>query len=549
MTNQKSAGPILSMGTSFKKHMDPEYAKQTVIVESLFQHSNMQKAVVAAKNLVERYPQDAQANYLIAMALIRIEKESVALKFAQIANKLNSTNLEYIFLLGRIYLKLKLYEFAGPLLLSTIKIQPNDFRINWALADFQFEIGNGKEAKRLCEHALTLKASQLNKYDLMYNYATCLRSMSLIDEADKAFQKYGEHPAYSARALARRSRLHKYKPDSEMAQNVVDKIADPTTPIDAKQELLLSLGMIHENDGDYDKAYDYWTKSRELKSSEFSVGFGSGEIDIEIEYFSKELFEVAKPFGHPSKCPLFVVGMPRSGTTLIEQVLGAHTACYGAGELGRMHSLEYGFRKTYANDDYVNAIIANAKKGELHQRANEALSLMAKLSGPNISHVIDKTPTHYSTMGFSALCFPNAKFIHSQRHPADSFISSFQNNLNETHSYAYNQTSYVEAYLAKEKIMAHWRSCFPERIYDLQYERLVAKPEETVRDVLKFLDLPWDENCMQFFNNGKLVKTFSTQQVRTPIYTSSVYRWKNYEKHLGPLFAALKAANYEYPEV
>jgi Sulfotransferase family len=147
------------------------------------------------------------------------------------------------------------------------------------------------------------------------------------------------------------------------------------------------------------------------------------------------------------------------------------------------------------------------------------------------------------------LLFPNAKFIHTQRHPADSFISAFQNNMNEHHAFTYDQLTYVETYLAKETLMTHWRDCFPERIFDLQYERLVAQPEETVRQVLEFLNLPWDESCMQFFNKGKMVKTFSRDQVRSPIYNSSVYRWKNYEKHLGPLFAALKAANYEYPEI
>ena len=96
--------------------------------------------------------------------------------------------------------------------------------------------------------------------------------------------------------------------------------------------------------------------------------------------------------------------------------------------------------------------------------------------------------------------------------------------------------------------MAHWRTCFPNQIFELQYEKLVTKPDETVRSMIEFIGLPWDEKCLQFFDQTRTIKTLSKDQVRSPIYTSSVYRWKNYEKHLGPLFAALKAANFEYPE-
>ena len=240
--------------------------------------------------------------------------------------------------------------------------------------------------------------------------------------------------------------------------------------------------------------------------------------------------------------------MPRSGTTLIEQIISSHPDGFGVGELGRVQRLEETFVKDYASPDYKERLLKNASAGELGARANETLNLLELIAGPSPKFVVDKYPTQYLSMGYTHLCFPNSKFIHCQRHPADSFISSYQNNMSLAHNYSFDQNAYVEAFLTKEKIMTYWRSIFPDKIFDLHYEKLVARPEETVREMLDFIGLPWDPICLKFFEKKRTVQTFSLNQVRNPIYTTSVYRWKNYEKHLGPLFAALGEAGFTYPE-
>ncbi len=547
---QTSKLQILSipMSSSITGSFDPRFAKFLEQFENDFKLADAQKTINTAVELLGEFPKEPHVQYCIARAYGKNAEWGRALSHAATALKAKPENVDYALAVGRLYLNLKLYEHAAPLLMGAVQKAPDHFRLRWALADSFADVGRGQDAIEHYQIALTLKASPIDMQLLYFNYANCLRSLSKTEEADRYYQMFGENQDFAVTALSRRCSLSRYLPDCDMAKQVEVKLSNHKLSQDDKAELLLVLGTMHENAGQYDEAYGFWSKSRSYKSKKRASHFGFERINGMKQFYSKLLLDDARPYGHSSSKPIFVIGMPRSGTTLIEQVLGAHPNCFGAGELGRMDNLEVGFRSAYSNGNHIANIVQNAKNNELWSRAEEVLNLLEKLAGPTPKYVIDKMPTHYATMGLSALYFPNAKFIHVQRHPADSFISAFQNNMNESHAYSYDQATYVEAYLAKESIMAHWLACFPDRIYDLQYERLVVKPEETIRDVLQFLNLPWDESCMQFFNKGGMIKTFSRAQARNPIYTSSVYRWKKYEKHLGPLFAALADAGFTYPE-
>jgi hypothetical protein len=154
-------------------------------------------------------------------------------------------------------------------------------------------------------------------------------------------------------------------------------------------------------------------------------------------------------------------------------------------------------------------------------------------------------PHNFRDIGFIHLCFPNAKIIHCRRNPLDNFISAFQNLMNANHSYAYDQTDYGEYYLEYRRLMNHWKSIFPESIYESDYEALTQNPEMEVRKILDFLGLPWEDACLKFNERKSTVKTFSLMQVRNPINKGSIARWRNYEKQLSPVIAILKRAGMQ----
>ena len=210
--------------------------------------------------------------------------------------------------------------------------------------------------------------------------------------------------------------------------------------------------------------------------------------------------------------------------------------------------LDDGFMYDYHTGNYLQRLTDNARKGELLARAEETLKMLAIIGDDKNPKIVEKTPDNWLAFGYIHMVFPNAKLIHCERHPADTFISAFQNLEGDHHHVVYDQKSYVENYLLKQSYIKYWKQTFPNNIFEVKYEELVQNPETVVRALIKFVGLPWEDACLKFFENKSTVLTYSSAQVRNPIYTSSIGRWKKFEKHLGPLFEALKAANFEYPE-
>jgi hypothetical protein len=148
-------------------------------------------------------------------------------------------------------------------------------------------------------------------------------------------------------------------------------------------------------------------------------------------------------------------------------------------------------------------------------------------------------PHNFVAIGLIALLFPNARIVHCIRNPADNFISAYQNMMNPNHSYSYAQEDYARYYKEYLRLMRHWQSLIPDRIFTLRYEELVANPEEKTRRLLEFIGLPWDSRCLRFHEMGAMVKTFSRQQVRSAVHQGSTERWKNYRPQLQPLMEIL----------
>ena len=506
------------------------------------------KAFNAGKKFYDAYPQHAEANFEFARALARNGKNSDAMKFAEIAVKLNPSVAKYILILGRLYLDFKLFEYAAPLLRNAIVRLPGSLLMHWAMADFLFGVGDGHAAATHYQLALTLNPSIVQRPELLKDYIKCLSTIDRRDEAQKACADLAQIPGSETVGQLRLSTLGNFKASDALADEIKSIAFDASNSAENRSIALQSLGNMYNNSGLYDEAFELWSKSRALKNITHRDNIGYQKLEQIKSFYPVELFEQAKPYGHSSELPVFVVGMPRSGTTLTEQIISNHPDAFGVGEMGRMNTLEPAFRGDYGNTINVAAIIKNAKNNELRLRAEETLKLLKVLAPPNKKRIVDKLPTQYLAMGYSILCFPNAKIIHCQRHPADSFISAFQNNMTQFHEYSFDQNLYAETYLAKQALMAHWKACFPQQVFELQYEKLTTQPEQTVRELLEFVGLPWEEKCMQFFDKKRTIKTLSQDQVRNPIYTSSVYRWKNYGKHLAPLFAALTAGGFAYPE-
>jgi hypothetical protein len=260
-----------------------------------------------------------------------------------------------------------------------------------------------------------------------------------------------------------------------------------------------------------------------------------------IRLFSKPFLDARKSYGSPSDRPVFIVGMPRSGTSLTEQILSSHPSVTGAGELSFMHTIAnrmfYSLGTGAVFTDQIRAITPERAKA----LAAEYLGKIEFFS-TTAARVTDKMPHNFRLVGLIALLFPNARIVFCCRDAMDNCFSIYSNALNDFHSYGSDLTTLGAYYREHMRLMTHWQAVLPGRIFEMRYEALVGDLEGQSRRLVDFIGLDWDPAVLNFFESDRQVSTISKWQVRQPIYKTSVARWKPFEAQLEPLRAALEDA-------
>ncbi len=292
--------------------------------------------------------------------------------------------------------------------------------------------------------------------------------------------------------------------------------------------LRFAIGKYLDDVGDYDEAFNSYRRANELAMMHrprHDPHLLTEGIDRLVQTQSAEWLHRVRSFSTGSERPVFVVGMPRSGTTLAEQILASHPEVHGAGELPFWNS---------AAGRY-SAAGADAGDASLRQLANEYLALLGELSHDAL-RVVDKMPANFMFLGLIHAALPLARIIHLERNPIDTSLSIYFQNFGPAHAYANNLDDLAHYYREYRRIMDHWRRILPAgAILDVPYEGLVESPEHWSRTMLEFTGLPWDARCRDFHATERIVSTFSSWQARQPIHTASIGRWRHYEKFVGPL--------------
>ncbi|MBV8634427.1 MAG: sulfotransferase, partial [Burkholderiaceae bacterium] len=256
-------------------------------------------------------------------------------------------------------------------------------------------------------------------------------------------------------------------------------------------------------------------------------------IERLIATYNGSLAAVRHAGASPSARPVFVLGMPRSGTSLAEQIIAAHPEAAGAGELPFWSQAALALEPLGAGNPGEALVSLTA----------QYLQLLDKL-GPGSKRTVDKMPANFQLLGLLHAAFPEARIIHMRRHPIDTCLSIYFQHFNDAYRYANDLENLAHYYRQYRRIMAHWHAVIPrDRLLDIRYEDLVADQESWSRAMIDFIGLPWDPACLEFHRAERTVGTASKWQVRQKIHASSVERWRRYERHIGPLLALAQ----EYP--
>ncbi|MBT5415077.1 MAG: tetratricopeptide repeat protein [Rhodospirillaceae bacterium] len=399
------------------------------------------------------------------------------------------------------------------------------------------EKGEVQEAHREADRALAMDPKLASAH---YHLGVCLQQMGRFDDAQVSMERaralnpdlgaahfnlaYGEGQSGDEAEI---ERLEAFAADS--TKQVRDRIA-----------VHFALGRQYDGAKAYDRAFDHYIRGNALKrrSQPFDPETFESFVSTLIDIFTPEYFAAREGFGDPSELPVFVVGMPRSGSTLVEQIISAHPEAHGAGELWTMHKLIAEIDELLDVDAPFPACAADL---DAEGAARLAAYYMNDLRrhAPDKRRITDKLPLNYLRAGLIAAILPGARIIHTMRDPIDICVSCFTQNFGRGLNFTNDLTDLGLYYRQYERLMAHWRAVLPKPMLDLPYEELVADQDAVSRRIVDFLGLDWDPAVLRFHDHDRPVQTASFWQVRQPIYKSSVEKWRRYESALGPLLEAL----------
>lgn len=405
------------------------------------------------------------------------------------------------------------------------------------------ELWQLEQAVESCEQAIRLRPEYADAY---YNLGNALRDLGQMDAAVVSYeQAIGLKPDF-AEARLNCSALKKFQPDDAQIGVMESQYAETKLDESKRKQLSFVLAKAYEDMGDYDKSFDYLVEGNRLRKK---------ELKYEIENDRKMIAKLRRIFsagslasddsanGSGSKQPVFILGMPRSGTSLVEQILASHSRVHGAGELTTMGQLVSPILSKLP-DTSASVDQREISPDEIGAVRDSYLETLTALSVPQ-EIVTDKMPLNFLWIGFILSAFPEAKVIHLNRDARATCWSNYKHHFaTRGNGYAYDLVDLAEFYGLYTELMFFWHEQFPGRIYDLCYEELTENQEKETRKLLAYCDLEWQEQCLHFHETERAVKTASAVQVRKKMYQGSSEAWRRYEKNLRPLIEGLAQARH-----
>ena len=520
-----------------------------------------EEAAVTYRRVLEITPQNSDVHNNLGNALRDMGRADEAAASYRRALAIQPVSAELHNNLGNALLDLGRLEEATQSYLRAIELRPDFAKALGNLGSAYRELGKFDEAESSYRRALQLAPDLA---ELHANLGIMLRlqgrqndaevscrralelnpnapaTLSLFAEIHADKGEFSEAEAWYNQALAvdpdwpaawaGLAGLRKMKGGNEEWLSSARRVADKKIRPREEMHLRYAMGKYFDDVGEYEAAFANYRRANELAKTVRPPHDRQNltrTFDHVAELYGTEWLEQVRGFGNASERPVFVVGMPRSGTTLTEQILASHPAVFGAGELS--------FWKTASPKIARSAPDPRANGNALSESAADYLRLLSGLN-PNAQRVIDKMPANFAYLGMIHAALPKARIIHMQRNPIDTCLSIYFQNFHIAHSYTNDLEDLAHCYTEYLRVMNHWRSVLPAgTLLDVPYEGLVDDQELWSRRIVEFVGLPWNPSCLEFHQTVRRVSTFSKWQVRQKISKASVERWRHYAPFVEPL--------------
>jgi tetratricopeptide (TPR) repeat protein len=504
-----------------------------------FLHQNkLRKAEQLCRDFLKRNKHHVDAMRLLAMIGMRMRVYDDAEFLLESCVELYPDNIparaEYLNLL----LRLQRFDRAREQAQILLEKNPNDqgLQINMAAA----LVGLGQSEQGIALYRKVLKKDPENaRRHILLGHA--LKTAGAFDEASEAYQAaYRIRPQFGDPYWSL-ANIKTYEfTDTELAQiNEYEQAA--STPVEDRIHLCFAAGKAYEDRQDYETSFTYYERGNSLKHQQlrYKDEVFQNRVDAQVEVCTAELFEERQDAGCQAPDPIFIVGLPRSGSTLLEQILASHSKIDGTMELQDIGSLAQRLRgRTAERASRYPAILRDLDTERFREFGERYIDNTRAYRG-GAPYFIDKMPNNFLHIGLIRLILPNAKIIDARRHPMACCFSGFKQLFGEGQEFTYGLYEIGRYYGAYVRLMDHWDQVLPGFVLRVMHEDVVADLEGQVRRMLEFCSLPFEETCINFHKTERNIHTPSSAQVKQPIYRDAVEQWRHYEDYLQPLREAL----------
>ena len=530
-----------------------------------------EQAIASFKQSLVTTPQHLETYLNLASVLVHDEDLPAAAAALEEAVGLFPDDYRAHLSLGEFRFMREEFQAAEVAILRAIEINGTESSSHSALGKTLVRLERAVEAEAACRRAIELDAASADAYA---NLGTALRFQGHLSEAMSAYQTALERdPSYAEvynnlgmayvdegnferanqcyrtavdidpdmpEVLVNLAMSRRYtETDSREIEDLETFLEHQTLRRESRAAVHFALGKMRDDRAEYDKAFHHYSLGNDIKADRVRFHGTSHVKSLRAlrETYSPALFSRFAGFGVSSELPVFIIGMPRSGTTLVEQILASHPEIYAAGEL--THIWEISKRlEALLGEPYPECI--NALTAETSVEFAREYLVNLKCLSPVAVRAVNKMPYNFLHLGLIAILFPGARIIHCRRDARDVCLSNFFQLYIEAQYFTYRLSDLALYYNEYAGLMTHWRKSLPMEIYEISYEELVDDLEHQTRGLLEHMGLDWDERCLQFYDTRRAIQTASNWQVRQPLYRRSRGRWKCYEAYLGELFDALE---------
>ena len=503
-----------------------EYLKKQVsIMINLFQTKRFDSVIDKGKILIKKFPDQAIFHNITSLACMAIDKNFEAKKILLKILEEKPMNITILNNLGLASVKCGDNDEAKGYYDKALKIKPDFLDALVNLGNLKLKINKSEQAKELFVKAIKIDKQIIPAKISLAGYYEQLGSFEKAKEIYREIIK--DEPNYTI-ADKSFSLIHKYKQNDEHIKIMEEKLSKNINDEGTKW-LSFALGKAYEDIGNYKKSFNFYENGNMIykKTTKY-------ELKNDVSYFEKikKIFKYNKinPIDDYGQKIIFILGMPRSGTTLTEQILSSHKDVYGGGELS---FLKEGIEKKLFSENEDLTLSAEELKPEILNDIKDYYLKKIEIYKNEKKYLVDKAPLNFKWIGFIMAIFPNSKIIHCTRDPMAICWSNYKNTFSsKSMNYTYDFNDLAGFYKAYDDLMKFWIKKFDSKIFNMSYENLVGNKESETRRILKFCDLEWDNNCLKFHENKRSVSTASLAQVRQPLYSSSLKKWKNYSESL-----------------